>query len=166
MAVVDPSAFKSAAGSFGSGVTVVTAINEGKVHGMTVSAFASVSLDPMQIMVSLRTGSRVTGMINASQGFAVSILREDQREIASHFATSGLDLQDGTFPQFASTTAVTGAPIFVGSLSHFDCTVAHAFECGDHIIFVGDVVEAGSADGEPLMYYKGGFRGIRDWAAG
>ncbi len=164
MAIVDPNAFKAAAGSFGSGVTIVTAKQDGKVHGMTVSAFASVSLDPTQILVSLRTGSRVTGMINASGNFAVSVLREEQREIASHFATSGLELQDGSFPQFESTTAVTGAPIFEGSLAHFDCTVAHAFECGDHIIFVGDVVETGSTDGEPLMYYKGSFRGIRDWA--
>ena len=105
MAGVDPNAFKAAAGSFGSGVTVVTAILDGKVHGMTVSAFASVSIDPLEILVSLRTSSRVTGMINASGSFAVSILREDQRDIASHFATSGLELQDGSFPQFASITA-------------------------------------------------------------
>lgn len=164
MAGVDPSVFKAAAGSFGSGVTVVTAKHDGKVHGMTVSAFASVSLDPTEILVSLRTSSRVTGMINASGRFAVSILREDQREIASHFATSGLELQDGSFPQFSCTTAVTGVPIFEGSLAHFDCTVAHAFECGDHVIFVGDVVAAESAEGEPLMYYKGAFRGIRDWS--
>lgn len=162
---VDTNAFKAAAGSFGSGVTVVTSKHDGKVHGMTVSAFASVSLDPTQILVSLRTGSRVTGMINASGNFAVSILREAQREIATHFATSGLDLQDETFPQFASTTAVTGVPIFEGSLAHFDCAVAHAFECGDHTIYVGDVLETDSMDGEPLMYYKGSFRGIRDWAS-
>ena len=166
MAGVDPNAFRAAAGSFGSGVTVVTAKRDGKVHGMTVSAFASVSLDPTQILVSLRTGSRVTAMINASGCFAVSILGEAQKDIAAHFATSGLELQDESFPQFPSVTAVTGVPIFQGSLAHFDCTVAHAFECGDHVIFVGDVVDAGSSDGEPLMYYKGAFRGIRDWNGG
>ena len=163
MPIVDENAFKGAAGSFGSGVTVVTTNQDGRVHGMTVSAFASVSLDPRQIMVSLRTGSRVQAMIEQSNVFAVSILRETQKEVASHFATRGLEIQEGTFPQFECVTSVTGAPIFAGSLAHFDCTVAHAFECGDHVIFVGDVVAAESDEGEPLMYYKGAFRGIRDW---
>ena len=163
MPIVDENAFKGAAGSFGSGVTVVTTNQDGRVHGMTVSAFASVSLDPRQIMVSLRLGSRVQAMIEQSNVFAVSILRETQKEVASHFATRGLEIQEGTFPQFECMTGVTGAPIFAGSLAHFDCTVAHAFECGDHVIFVGDVVAAESDEGEPLMYYKGAFRGIRDW---
>ena len=98
MAQVDESAFKAAAGSFGSGVTVVTTNHEGMVHGMTVSAFASLSLDPMEIMVSLRTGSRLQGMIEESKSFAVSILREDQKEIASHFASRGLEIAEGVFP--------------------------------------------------------------------
>lgn len=166
MAQVDESAFKAAAGSFGSGVTVVTTNHEGKVHGMTVSAFASLSLDPMEIMVSLRTGSQLQAMIEESKSFAVSILREGQKDIASHFATRGLDIAEGSFPQFASGTSVTGAPIFDGSLAFFDCTVVSAFECGDHILFVGNVVDAGSNEGEPLMYYKGSFRGVRDWAGG
>ena len=163
MAIVDEGAFKGAAGSFGSGVTVVTTVQDGMVHGMTVSAFASISLDPRQIMVSLRTGSRLQGMVEESGVFAVSILGEAQKDIASHFATRGLEIQRGAFPQFESVTSVTGSPIFADSLAHFDCTLAHAFECGDHYIFVGDVVDADSADGEPLMYYKGSFRGIRDW---
>ena len=163
MANVDENAFKGAAGSFGSGVTVVTTIKDGMVHGMTVSAFASISLDPRQIMVSLRTGSRLQGMVEESRVFAVSILGEAQKDIASHFATRGLEIQEGTFPQFESVTSITGSPIFTGSLAHFDCRLAQAFECGDHYIFVGDVVAAESAEGEPLMYYKGAFRGIRDW---
>ena len=166
MANIDESVFKAAAGSFGSGVTVVTTNNEGMVHGMTVSAFASLSLDPMEIMVSLRTGSRLQAMIEESKVFAVSILREAQKDIASHFATRGLEIAEGAFPQFPSSTAVTGAPIFDGSLAYFDCTVVNAFECGDHVLFVGAVVDAGSDEGEPLIYFRGNFRGVRDWAGG
>ena len=164
MTTVDQSAFRAAAGSFGSGVTVVTTNQEGSVHGMTVSAFASLSLDPMQVLVSLRTGSRLQGMVQESRNFAVSILREGQREIASHFAATGLAPAEGAFPQFACETSVTGARICTGALAHFDCRVAEAFECGDHVIFVGDVVAAGSIEGEPLLYFKGSYRGVRDWS--
>ncbi|MDE2802041.1 MAG: flavin reductase family protein [Chloroflexota bacterium] len=166
MAIVDEGAFKAAAGSFASGVTVVTTKHEGKVHGMTVSAFASLSLDPMQIMVSLRTGSRLQGMIEESKIFGVSILREDQKAIASHFATRGLDLQDGVFPQFPSDEHVTGSPIFQDAIAYFDCNVFTAYECGDHILFVGDVLAAGSNEGQPLGYYKGNYRSITDLTGG
>ena len=158
MAGVDPNAFKAAAGSFGSGVTVVTAKQDGKVHGMTVSAFASVSLDPTQILVSLRIGSRVTGMINASGNFAVSVLREEQREIASHFATSGLELQDGSFPQFAPSPP-SPAPIFEGSAGPLRLHVAHASSAAT-TSFPSRRVEAGSTDGEPLMYTRAASAGF------
>ena len=88
MTTVDQGAFKAAAGSFGSGVTVVTSKHDGQVYGMTVSAFASLSIDPMQIIVSLRVGSLLQDMILDSNKFAVSILREDQKEVASYFASS------------------------------------------------------------------------------
>ena len=82
MATVDPTAFKAAAGSFGTGVTIVTSNRNGQVYGMTVSAFASLSIEPMQIIVSLRSGSLLQDMISDSNNFAVSILREDQKEVA------------------------------------------------------------------------------------
>lgn len=165
MATVDPNAFKAAAGSFGSGVTVVTSKLNGKVYGMTVSAFASLSIDPMQIIVSLRTGSLLQDMIMESKDFAVSILREEQKEVASYFASSGREPCDEEFPGLPCDTAISGAPIIGGSLAHFDCTLATTYDGGDHVIFVGNVVEAVAEEGEPLLYYKGSYRGVREWAA-
>jgi flavin reductase (DIM6/NTAB) family NADH-FMN oxidoreductase RutF len=165
MTMVDPTTFKAAAGSFGSGVTVVTSKLNGQVYGITVSAFASLSIDPMQIIVSLRTGSVLPDMIMESKAFAVSILREEQKEVASYFASSGREPCADEFPGVPCDTAVSGAPIIGGSLAHFDCTLATTHDGGDHVIFVGNVVEAAAEEGEPLLYYKGTYRGVREWAA-
>lgn len=165
MAMVDPNAFKAAAGSFGSGVTIVTSNRDGQVYGMTVSAFASLSLDPMRVIVSLRAGSLLVDMINDSQNLAVSILREDQKEVAAYFASSGREPCADEFPGIPCVTSVSGAPIIGGSLAHFDCTLSTTYDGGDHVICVGNVVEAASDDGEPLLYFKGGYRGVRDLAA-
>lgn len=164
MTTVDQGAFKAAAGSFGSGVTVVTSKHDGQVYGMTVSAFASLSIDPMQIIVSLRVGSLLQDMILDSNNFAVSILREDQKEVASYFASSGRKLSGDEFPGIPSEMGKTGAPILDGSLAHIDCTLSTTYDGGDHVIFVGNVVEAVADEGEPLLYFKGSYRGVRDLA--
>ena len=164
MTTVDPTAFKAAAGSFGTGVTIVTSNQDGQVYGMTVSAFASLSIEPMQIIVSLRAGSLLHAMISASNNFAVNILREDQKEVATFFATSGREPSNGEFSGLHCSMAVSGAPIIGGSLAHFDCTLATMYAGGDHVIIVGDVVEAVAQDGAPLLYFKGVYRGIRDLA--
>jgi flavin reductase (DIM6/NTAB) family NADH-FMN oxidoreductase RutF len=165
MTSVDPNAFKAAAGSFGTGVTIVTSKRDGQVYGMTVSAFASLSMDPMQIIVSLRGGALLNDMINDSKSFAVSILKEDQKEVAAYFASSGREPCADEFPGIPCEFGVSGAPIIGSSLAHFDCTLYTTYAGGDHVIFVGNVVEAVAEDGEPLMYYKGTYRGVREWAA-
>ena len=163
--MVDPTTFKAAASSFSSGVTVVASKRSGQVHGMTVSAFASLSLDPMQIIVSLRTKSLLHDMIMESKIFAVSILREDQKEVAAYFATTRREPCEDTFPGVPCETGVTGAPIIGGSLAHFDCTLATIYDGGDHVIVVGNVVEAVAEEGDPLLYYKGSYYGVREWAS-
>ena len=160
MTSVDPNAFKAAAGSFATGVTIVTSKRDGQVYGMTVSAFASLSIDPMQIIVSLRGGALLNDMINDSKGFAVSILKEGQKEVAAYFAASGREPCADEFPGIPCEFSVSGAPIIGGSLAHFDCTLATTYDGGDHVIFVGNVVEAVAGDGEPLMYYKGSYRAL------
>ena len=165
MTKVDPIAFKAAAGSFGTGVTIVTSNRNDQVYGMTVSAFASLSIEPMQIIVSLRRGSLLPDMISDSNNFAVSILKEDQKEVAGYFASSGREPCDGEFPGLRCSTAISGAPIIEGSLAHFDCTLATTYDGGDHVIIVGNVVEAAAEDGAPLLYFKGTYRGIGDLAS-
>ncbi len=156
--------FKRAAARFASGVTVVTARHDGLAHGITVSAFASFCLDPLQVLVSIYRENRLHSMITGARSFAVSILREDQRAISEYFATPGRAPCDA-FPGVACHSEVTGAPLISGSLAHFDCVLTAAFPGSDHTIFIGDVVAVSAGDGAPLVYFDRDYRGVREHQA-
>lgn len=161
----DPTAaFRKAARRFASGVTVVTTrLPTNEVYGLTVSAFATLSIDPLQVLVSIRTGNRLTAMIRESGIFAVNILREEQRSISQYFAQAGRPTCIGDFPEIPCRVVITGAPVIEDCLAYFDCRLAAALPGGDHTIFVGNVVTADGNEGEPLLYYNGDYRGLRAW---
>lgn len=162
---VDAARFKQAARGFASGVTVVTTRHDDQVYGITVSAFMTLSLEPLQILVSIRKGNRLHDMILESRRFVVNILREEQRKVSEYFARSGRPTHTETFPEVETYPDVTGAPVIKDCLSYFDCYLATAYPAGDHTIFIGDVVAAGASEGKPLLYFSGEYRGLREWAA-
>jgi flavin reductase (DIM6/NTAB) family NADH-FMN oxidoreductase RutF len=102
-------------------------------------------------------------MIRASGIFAVNILREEQRPVSEYFSQSSRPTHPNTFPEVPCRMLATGAPVIDDCLAHFDCRLAAALPGGDHTIFVGDVVDAAGSDGEPLLYYHGDYRGLREW---
>jgi flavin reductase (DIM6/NTAB) family NADH-FMN oxidoreductase RutF len=156
-------AFKQAARRFATGVTVVTTRQGRDVYGLTVSAFATLSIDPLQVLVSIRTGNRLHEMIRESGVFAINILREEQRPISQYFAQPGRPTCIDAFPEIATGILVTGAPVIDDCLAHFDCRLAATLAGGDHAICIGDVVAACGSDGHPLLYFNGDYRGLRDW---
>lgn len=160
---VDAVEFKRAAGRFASGVTVVTTMHRGEVYGITVSAFASFSIDPLQVLVSIWHGNRLHGMITESGVFAVSVLEEGQRGVSEYFSTSGRMPSGERFDLVPSHVCVTGAPVIDGCLAYFDCRLAASLAGGDHTVFVGEVLDVGSQDGQPLLYFSRDYRGVRDW---
>lgn len=165
MAKADADLFKQSARRFASGVTVVTTNEDGLIYGLTVSAFSTVSIDPLLVLVCIRSGNRLTEMIAASERFAVNILREEQRNVSQYFATPGrepLPAADG-FPDIPSFVDQSGSPVVDNVLAYFDCNVHEAHVDGDHTIYIGEVVGAGSTDGSPLIYFDGNYRGVRDW---
>lgn len=161
LAVAHPAEFKRAASRFASGVTVVTARTDGLAYGITVSAFASFSLDPLQVLVSIHRQNRLHSLITEARSFAVSILREDQRAVSEYFATPGR-VPCEAFPNIPCHTAVTGAPVIAGCLAHFDCVLADVYPGNDHTIFIGAVVSVGADDGDPLVYFDRNYRGVRE----
>jgi flavin reductase (DIM6/NTAB) family NADH-FMN oxidoreductase RutF len=161
--VVDSSEFRKAAGRFASGVTAVTTRSGGQLYGITVSAFASFSIDPLQVLVSIWRGNRLHDMIRDSGIFAVSVLEESQRFVSEYFATPGRVPVDGRFPAIDVEEYATGAPVIAGCLAYFDCRVTASFSGSDHTIFIGEVLAVGSRDGRPLLYYSRDYRGLRDW---
>jgi flavin reductase (DIM6/NTAB) family NADH-FMN oxidoreductase RutF len=158
---VEPADFKNAASMFATGVTVVTTVDEGEMYGIAVSAFCSLSIDPMEIMVSIAKTSTLHEMIESAGFFGVSILRREQQPVSQYFSQSGRPTVQGSFPDIEHVTYETGAPIIKDSASYYDCRLARALDGGDHTIYVGAVMAAGAdRDATPLLYFKGGYRSL------
>ena len=107
-------AFRRAAGHFASGVTVVTTRALEGSYGITVSSFASLSLNPLLVTVSIKQSSPLLGYVRSAAAFAVSVLASDQQQVAEYFATGGRAPQPGGFATVPTTIRQTGAPIIDG----------------------------------------------------
>jgi flavin reductase (DIM6/NTAB) family NADH-FMN oxidoreductase RutF len=153
-------AFRQAAGRFASGVTAVTTRASEGAYGVTVSSFASLSLNPLLVTVSINRSSALLGYVRSAEAFAVSVLASDQQQVAAYFATPGRTPEPAGFATVPTTSRQTGAPIIDGCLSWFDCTVEDILPGGDHEILVGRVAVAGGRTGEPLVYWAGGYRAL------
>ena len=149
---VSPDDFKAALSRWASGVTIVTAA--GPV-GMTVSAFSSLSLDPPLIIVSLAHDANMHDPMIAADGFAVHVLDDHQSDLSTRFA-SPVDRFDG----LAYDAGLFGAPLLHGGVARLVCAKHAVADGGDHTILVGRVVQVDARAGEPLLYYRGGYRGL------
>jgi flavin reductase (DIM6/NTAB) family NADH-FMN oxidoreductase RutF len=152
--------YRDALRHFPAGVTIVTIQTPGEAspHGLTVSAFASVSPEPPLILVVVDHRHSAYEMLEtANTTFAVNILAQDQMELSNRFAW----LKDEErFAVGEWETAVTGAPILKNALAWLDCTLYERVVAGTHTIYVGEV-QASSVprpDGRPLIYWNRGYR--------
>ena len=150
--------FRDCLRQFPSGVTIVTIKSGERQHGLTVSAFASVSPDPPLIMIVVDHRHSAHALLNEPEAtFAVNILGREQSELSNRFAW----LKDeDRFKQGDWSTAVTGAPVLQDALAWLDCTIYAAHAAGTHTIFVGEV-QAGKSprpDASPLVYWNRGYR--------
>lgn len=160
----DPHAFRAAAGRFASGVTVVTTRCGAEVYGITVSAFASLSLNPLLVTVSINSASPILALVRESGTFAVSVLERSQEAVSRFFATPARPRGAREFPGIVTVPMVTGAPVVAQCLSYFDCQLHSVLPGGDHKILVGQVVASGGREGEPLLYYGGGYHALQHGA--
>ena len=159
MSDVDQASFRRAAGQFASGIVVVTT---GAGHAMTVTAFASVSLDPPLVLFCAEKIARFHDAVLAEGSWAVSILAEHGEKTARWLATRGRPL-DGQLDGLPHRPGpVTGAPVLGDALAVLECRTAAVYDGGDHSIIVGRVTGvAGPPDPpshRPLVHYAGGYR--------
>jgi flavin reductase (DIM6/NTAB) family NADH-FMN oxidoreductase RutF len=156
--------FKTALSAWASGVSVVTTNSGGRIYGLTVSSFSSLSLDPPLILVCLHNENRLPAMIAQAGGFAVSILCRKQEAASNYFAKSGREATTD-FTEIDGEWTPSGQPIIARALATIVCELQDQLPQGDHTIVVGRVIQASASDdGEPLLYYRREYRGIADSA--
>jgi flavin reductase (DIM6/NTAB) family NADH-FMN oxidoreductase RutF len=151
---LDPDRFRSVLGRFASGVTVVTAVDAaGRDHGMTVSAFCSLSLDPPLVLVCVDRDASMHGLLHEASHFTVNILAAGQEALSRRFSHRDADRFDG----IGYTRGAAGTAILDDVLAWLECRIVARHAGGDHTIVVGEAEDAESRADRPLLYYRGGY---------
>jgi flavin reductase (DIM6/NTAB) family NADH-FMN oxidoreductase RutF len=158
---VDPDLFRGTLAYWASGVTVVTSRRGQDVRGMTASAVCSVSLDPPLVLVCIDKTAIMHDFVAQSGVFALNILARDQEDVSRACASRKVE-ESRRLEGIPYHDEATGCPVLDGAISFLDCEVEHAYEGGDHTIFVGRVHAAGARDGEPLVYFRGAYRRVSE----
>jgi flavin reductase (DIM6/NTAB) family NADH-FMN oxidoreductase RutF len=142
-----------------SGVTIVSMRSGDWLHGLTVSGFLSVSLEPPLVLISIGQELQSHATLKKSGAFAVNFLSEEQRTLSDRFAgrLGDVDRFDGV----PYRTAETGSPILQECLAWLDCRIVASYAAGDHTLYIGEVVAAGTQEqeeGRPLLYWNADYR--------
>lgn len=161
---LDQRAFRDTLGHFASGVTIISGMDQAGPIGFTCQSFYSVSMEPPLISFSVMTSSTTYPRIRETGRFAVSVLSHHQHGVSSQFARKGADKWAGV--SWEQTAA--GNPVIEESLAWLDCEIWAEHEAGDHHIVIGRVLETSPARAhrhEPLLFFKGAYRHLRDLAS-
>ena len=149
--------FRHALGRFASGVTVVTTRDSGgRLHGITVSAFCSLSLEPPLILVCIEKNTGSHYAFEQSNSFVVNILREDQQHLSDHFASFLPD----KFAAVKYHPGIDDLPVLEDVLANLECRLVNSHANGDHTIYVGQIEKATVNNGNPLVYWHGNYRNL------
>ncbi|OFV94438.1 MAG: hypothetical protein A3F68_10500 [Acidobacteria bacterium RIFCSPLOWO2_12_FULL_54_10] len=147
--------FRKVLGHFATGITVVTMRqSSGAPWGFTVNAFTSVSLEPPLILVCVENNTESNRVMVASEHFAVNFLSEDQQEISRRFASR----QPDRFNDVNHSDGKYGTPLLAGCLGHLECRKTATHQEGDHVIVIGEVLEAEAIGGRPLLFYQSAYQ--------
>ena len=155
MRTVDPAHFRSVMGNFATGVTVVTAAGPAGPVGMTANAVASLSLDPLLLLVAFDNSARTLAVVRERRRFGVNVLAAGQEELARLFASKA--------PEEAKFAGVPhsvhdGIPVIDGTLAWVGCRLERLVDGGDHTIGIGAVESAEAGEGSPLLWFRGDYR--------
>ncbi len=160
--VADQRSLRRVLGHFATGVTVVT-VGGDVPHGMTANSFTAVSLDPPLVLFCVGHTALMHAALLEAPAFGVSVLAADQEAVARYFAD-----RDRPFgaEEFASVDwlpgARTGTPLIAGATAHLECVPWRTYDGGDHTIFLGRLLTAGSRpDEDALLFLRGRFHQLR-----
>lgn len=151
---IDRDTYRAVLGRFASGVTILTARDAAGVdHGMTVSAFCSVSLIPALVLACVDHGADTHGVLSQAHRVGFSILSSSQEPLSRRFAEE----ESNRFAGIGFSRGESGVALIDDALAHLECVVRERHVAGDHTIFVCEVDRATPLDGRPLLYYRGGY---------
>jgi flavin reductase (DIM6/NTAB) family NADH-FMN oxidoreductase RutF len=154
MRTVEPDRFRTVMGHFATGVAIVTVDAPGGPQGMTANAVASLSLDPVLVLVCFDNGARTLPEVRRAGRFGVNVLAAGQEHLARRFASK----DDSKFAEIAHSVH-DGIPVLDGALAWVGCTLERFVPGGDHTIGIGAVhaAELGAPSTEPLVWFRGGY---------
>ena len=152
--MIDSDTFRAALGRFACGVTVVTARDaDRRDHGMTVSAFCSVSLEPPLVLVCIGHEASMYELLMREAQIGISVLSAAQEALSRRFADPETDRFEGV----GFDRAENGVALLDDALVHLECHVIRRHEAGDHTVLVCEVDRIAVRAGRPLLYYRGGY---------
>lgn len=157
---VSPDELRQVMRQWTTGVTIVSSIWDGTIHGMTVSSFTSISLEPPLVSISLAQNARTHILIEKSGIFGVTILAEPQQDLSDRFAGRIPDT-DERFAGLDTFQLVSGTPFLAGGIAALDCQVVSRLDVGQNTVFLGKVIAVAiGAGGPPLLYYDRDYQKI------
>lgn len=158
-----PDEFREAVSRFATGITVVTCLVDGVDHAMTANAFASVSINPLLVMVCVERDSRFHSAIGASHTWGVSILAAEAEATSRWFATKGRPLAGQLERSGHHRSPHSGVAWLDNALASLECRTTESRRAGDHDILIGEVVGLEVNSGahiEPLLYFRRNYRSL------
>ena len=155
--MLDTDRYRTVVGHFATGVAIVTCHGAEGPAGLTTNAVTSLSLDPLLLLVCFDNGSRTLPAVRSSRRFAVNVLAADQGELAAVFASKRV--ARAKFEAVTHTVA-HGVPVLDGALAWLACDLRELLPGGDHTIGIGAVTHADAREGEPLVFFRGAYRGL------
>jgi flavin reductase (DIM6/NTAB) family NADH-FMN oxidoreductase RutF len=152
---IDPDTFRAVLGRFASGVTIMTMRDEaGADHGMTVSAFCSLSLDPPLVLACVDRRAEMHDMLAPGLGVVFNVLAAHQEALSRRFSEF---IGTRRFDGIGFSRDPRGVAILDDVLAWLECHIQVRYDGGDHGIFVATVQHAQTSDFRPLLYYRGGY---------
>lgn len=153
---IDITEFKKVLSNFTTGVTIVTSsLNDKEYLGVTISSFSSLSLDPPLVLFCLGKKSYSLGGFLKTKYFTINILAENQQALSDKFARSSIDKWENVEHFFGK---ITNCPLINGCLGYIECEKYMSYDGGDHIIFIGKVLNLTQArESDPLLRYQSSY---------
>ena len=153
---MDTRELRNTLGQFATGVCVLTTESSEGPIGMTVNSFAAVSLEPALVLWSIQNTSDCFDQFTQCDRYGISVLQRSQEAISNRYARS----MDHQVEASDLTRDEQGTPLISGALATFSCRTNAIHAGGDHHIIVGEVEAFTSVDGEPLLFFGGGYKSL------